>query len=323
MLRTVVSHAPVVLFAVDAEGIFTLSDGAGLAPLGLAPGQVVGQSAFELYAGVPEIVAHLRRALAGEEHSGEVQVGALHYVARYTPLRDAEGRVSGVVGVATDVTESRRALAALRASEERYRNLYEKTPVMLHSIDPSGRLVSVSDAWCEVLGYTRAEVLGRRSTEFLSEASRGRAEEALQRLFATGGVREAPLQFVRKDGGTVDVLLSATVERDPTGGPLRYLGVLIDVTEQRRMQSRLLQSDRLASLGTLAAGVAHELNNPLTYLLGNLAHLRRLFAHGLPPNLDEVRDLLRTAAEGAERIRGIVDDLRVFTRPEGTRRERV
>ena len=117
-LRTVVGGAPIVLWAVDRKGIFTLSDGAGLRTLGLEPGQAVGQSVFEMYAGVPEVIDHVRRALRGEELLATVDVGAAIFESRFSPLRDANGRVIGVIGVSTDVTERVTAERALRRARE-------------------------------------------------------------------------------------------------------------------------------------------------------------------------------------------------------------
>ena len=117
-LHSVVSSAPVVLFVVDREGVFTLSEGRGLAALGLAPGQVVGRSAFEFYGDQPVIVDSLRRSLAGEEFTTLVEVGGLAFETRFTPRRDGEGRVTGVIGVATDVTERRRLEDRLRQSKQ-------------------------------------------------------------------------------------------------------------------------------------------------------------------------------------------------------------
>ena len=116
-LRTVVASAPVVLFAIDREGIFTLSEGHGLAALGLTPGQVVGQSVYVLYREQPDVLEHVRRALAGEEIEAKVAIGAIHFEVRYAPLQDEEGVIQGVIGVATDVTERRKAEQALRDSE--------------------------------------------------------------------------------------------------------------------------------------------------------------------------------------------------------------
>jgi PAS domain S-box-containing protein len=117
-LRALVANAPVVLFAVDGQGVFTLSEGRALESLGLAPGQVVGQSAFEVYRDMPAIVENIRRALAGEEFTAVADAGKVAFETRYTPVRDAEGRVTGLIGVATDVTERRRLEDQLRQSQK-------------------------------------------------------------------------------------------------------------------------------------------------------------------------------------------------------------
>jgi len=113
-VRTVVSNAPVVLFALDRNGVFTLMEGRGLAALGWRAGETVGASAFDLYRSHPEILAHLRRALDGEAHTGVVALEGVFFEARYTPLHDADGTVTGVIGVATDITERQRMEEELR-----------------------------------------------------------------------------------------------------------------------------------------------------------------------------------------------------------------
>ncbi len=106
-----VGSSPIVLFSVDRDGIITLSEGRGLAALGLEPGQQVGQSVFDLYQATPAVAENIRRALRGEEFSALIQVGAVAFDAHYAPLRDDAGEITGVLGVATDVTRSRRAAA--------------------------------------------------------------------------------------------------------------------------------------------------------------------------------------------------------------------
>ena len=147
--------------------------------------------------------------------------------------------------IVRDITENRRAAEALRQSEEKYRTLYLHTPVMLHSIDGEGRLLSVSDRWLERLGYTVEEVLGRHVTDFLTEESRRVAlDESLPRFYATGTAEDHAEQMVAKDGSIVDIVLSATSERDGGGNVIRSLAVLVDVTEQLRTARRLAERDR-------------------------------------------------------------------------------
>ena len=108
-LRTVIANTPVVLFALDQEGVFTLSEGKGLEVLGLRPGQIVGLSVFDVYRDFPGILGAVRRALAGEVLNAEAQVGELFFEVWYEPLRNHRHEVTGAIGVATDITVRKQA----------------------------------------------------------------------------------------------------------------------------------------------------------------------------------------------------------------------
>ncbi len=112
LLHAVVASAPIVLFAFDADGTFTLSEGRGLDALGLKPGQSVGRSVFELYADNPVVIDCCRRALKGESLTAIVPVGPITFETRYFPQLDWGGKVVGVVGIATDVSETYRSAMA-------------------------------------------------------------------------------------------------------------------------------------------------------------------------------------------------------------------
>lgn len=132
---------------------------------------------------------------------------------------------------------------ALRSSDERYRSLYHHTPAMLHSVDPNGFLVSVSEHWAETLGYRPEEAIGHRITDFMTEASRRFAEEEIMpAFFKTGFCKDIPYSFVSKTGREIDVALSAIAERDRLGRIVRSLAVSIDVTELKRAQVALEQA---------------------------------------------------------------------------------
>jgi PAS domain S-box-containing protein len=142
-----------------------------------------------------------------------------------------------------ELTRRREAEMGLRKSEERYRALYNNTPAMLHSVDPAGSLLSVSDYWCETLGYRREEVIGRNILEFHTDTSRRYTEETVFPAFLDQGfVQDVSFQFVKKSGEIIDVLLSAFGERDETGKIFRSLSVSIDVTERLRAERALKQA---------------------------------------------------------------------------------
>lgn len=126
-LRTVVSNIPIVLFAVDRQGIFTFSEGKGLAALGLAPNQVVGQSVFAIYRQYPLILESIERSLAGENHVTVIQVENLYFETWYTALKDASNQVTGVLGVAADVTQHQQAEEELHRAHFNLTEAYEET----------------------------------------------------------------------------------------------------------------------------------------------------------------------------------------------------
>jgi diguanylate cyclase (GGDEF)-like protein/PAS domain S-box-containing protein len=139
---------------------------------------------------------------------------------------------------ATDESESQ---ARLRAELD---HRMAVTPAMLHSIDERGRLVSVSDAWLAKLGYTRDEVLGRPSADFLTPASREYAvKEVLPEFFRTGRSENIQYRMTCKDGRTIDVLLSAVLEDDPTGGGRTSLAVVTDITALKKIERLLAESE--------------------------------------------------------------------------------
>ncbi|MHB8765667.1 MAG: PAS domain-containing sensor histidine kinase, partial [Deferrisomatales bacterium] len=145
-----------------------------------------------------------------------------------------------------EVEQRRLAEAALRASEERFRTLYNKTPALLQSVDPAGRLVGVSDYWVGALGYDREEVLGRPLGDFMPEGARRCAEAVmLPELLRTGACKDVACQLRRKDGEVVDVLLSCVAERGPGGEVSGSLSVLADVTEQKRVERELQRAQEL------------------------------------------------------------------------------
>ena len=126
-LQFVVDQAPVVLWALDNEGSFTLSEGRGLEALGLQPGEVVGRSVFDVYTGNAEVLKDARTALAGHRVRSLVRVGDVVFESRQRPLVDSAGRVVGVLGIAVDITARERAMTDLEATNLALTNAYDST----------------------------------------------------------------------------------------------------------------------------------------------------------------------------------------------------
>jgi PAS domain S-box-containing protein len=175
-LQALITHVPVVLFALDRDGTFTLSEGRGLEPLGLKPGQVVGLSVFDVYRAEPAILAHVRRALAGEELLAvEALSNGQLYETRWTPLRDVEGNPAGVLGLALDVTQRE------REAYWRARLLHEAEEARAEA----EQAVRARDEFLTVASHelkTPLTSLNLQLHTLLKRASQGRDSEQVERL---------------------------------------------------------------------------------------------------------------------------------------------
>jgi PAS domain S-box-containing protein len=142
-----------------------------------------------------------------------------------------------------EIVRRKKAEKELRYSEERYRHIYNHTPVMLHSIDTRGLIIRVSDYWLDKMGYERHEVIEKPLTGFYTEQSRKIAEEVIFPVFfKTGFCKDVPYTYVKKDGGHIEILLSCFGVRDDDGKVVRSLAVSVDVTEKNQVQKDLEQA---------------------------------------------------------------------------------
>lgn len=176
---------------------------------------------------------------------------------------------------------------------------------MLHSINQAGLLEEVSDVWLSKLGYTRPEVLGRPSTDFLTpESARYAREVVLPRFFATGEC-VAEYDMLCRDGSHLPVRLRAVAIRDEQGEILRSNAVLEDLTEQRRLEQQMLQAQKLECLGLMAGMIAHDFNNLLVSILGN-AQVSLENARGMPKAVAPLTDVVRAAQRAADLCRQLL-----------------
>lgn len=203
-----------------------------------------------------------------------------------------------------------RETAMWRESEERFRLLYRRTPLPLHSLDRNGCIEQVSDRWLDLIGYRREEVIGRPLTDFMTaDSARLRKEEHWPRLLNSGELRDAEYRLVTHDGRRLDCVLSAVAEWDKEGRLSKTLCGLIDVTDRRAAEQALRQAQKLEAVGQLTGGIAHDFNNLLAVVLGNLE-----LASKRAPDDPRLRSLLDNAAQAAQRGASLTQRMLAFAR---------
>ncbi|PRP93030.1 Sporulation kinase A [Enhygromyxa salina] len=330
-LRAMFDSLPMPVAIVSAAGVFLQCNREVERALHQPRGAVVGKTLTEVFANedLAQIFADLqaRGRMRDQELELRTRVGQPRWVAAQARWIPSEGG-GYAIGTFVDITERRATEAALRASESSLRSVLQATPdgIIVHS---EGRYLFVNPAAMRQLGFTDdAEIIGESIYEQLVSSEVDSVRARIQKMICSGepaGPRD--LQFQRANGEIyVGEIVSIPARFD---GAAAIITIVRDISEQRRIQSQMFLADRLATVGTLAVGVAHEINNPLSWVIGNLGlladefdnqvRMRELPGHdpvAVGASRARVRELLGRAQEGTERVRRIVRDLGRFGRTD-------
>ncbi|NVJ14807.1 GAF domain-containing protein [Myxococcus sp. AM010] len=210
------------------------------------------------------------------------------------------------------------AMGALEESQELFASFMDNIPAVAFMKDEQGRRIWVNARYSRFFGYPVGVDMSHVSDlELMPAASAEQSRRDDEAVLASGKQSISETMIPARDGTERHWLTYRFIVRERSGRRL-LAGVAVDVTDRKAMQAQLVVSDRLAAVGTLAAGVAHEINNPLAFVLSNLSFLAgelHALARELPPGrMGELEEVLREATDGAHRVRQIVRDLRTFSR---------
>jgi PAS domain S-box-containing protein len=196
----------------------------------------------------------------------------------------------------------------LRLSEEKFRGFFEGSKDMIYFCDVAGRLCDINESGLQLLGVARRqELLGRSLAEFFSDPERYGQYLAL--LASDGQVKDFETKFTGREDGPLSLMITASAITDRDGALQGYQGIARDITHFKKMMEQLVYSEKMTSVGQLAAGVAHEINTPLGIILGYAQLLEEDF-----PENTEVHGTLQTIEKQAKICRRIVADLLNFSR---------
>jgi two-component system cell cycle sensor histidine kinase/response regulator CckA len=296
--------------------------------------QILGRSAEELNAmggamaavapeAMPALLERRSRRERGEPVEDVFETVVMRPNGERVPIQVAlsnavvEGRRCHVACI-LDLRTQRWAETALHESEERFRKVVQGAPDGV-AILRHGAIAYLNERAARMLGLAAPmDGYGRRITEFLDPEDAAIAMRRIQRLVQTGKQAAEPHEYRSRsvDGRELTIEISSIpIDLD---GERAVLAFARDVTERKAIQARLAQAERLSALGVLSAGVAHEINNPLAYVVLNLEFMERELAKtNSQTSPEQMLERVRQARHGAERVAAIVRDLKTFARADG------
>jgi len=314
-LTLLAGQTPAIIWAVDKEFRITSAMGAGLALIGISPEELVGQTVEDRLKDFDENLDPIdatRRVLEGSSLSYEIGLRGRAFQALLEPLRNNEGDIVGVVGIALDITERKRAEESLAAEKEHLAVTLGSISDGVIATDLEGRVVLLNRVAEKLTGWSQREAAGRKLGEvfqLVREKDRQRCASPVETVLKTGKATRFTNHtlLIARDGTERVIGHSAAPIKDRD---CRKLGVVLafrDITEQRKLEEELLRTSKLESLGVLAGGIAHDFNNLLAAIMGNISLVMSQAGEDFPASAR-----LREAEQACARARELTRQLLNF-----------
>ena len=325
--------------------------------------EIIGKSCCQLMHGTESpipLCPHSKLLQDGQEHMVELTEPKMcgDFLISTSPLLNETGEVYACVHVARDISELKKAERALKSQLDFLNTIIETIPDPIFIKNLEGVYSGCNSAFAELLGLTRDAIIGKGSMEIMPKDIASEFVQQDQDLFDSPGVKTFEVGFNTPNKGLRHTVYCKSTFEDENGNIQGLVGVIHDITERKQMEEQLMRSQRLESIGLLAAGIAHEINTPTQFIHTNVEFVEEAFtdcvsvvglvdrlaqgyAEGRPPDelikelveefqhtdfdeLDaDVKDALKGTLEGVERITNIVDSMRYFSHPGTEQKELV
>jgi PAS domain S-box-containing protein len=341
LLREIAANYPnSYLSIIEKDLTIGFTSGQEFRKQGLDPDSFVGLTLEQVFGEhAPFVRENYLKAFGGAETEFELFIDNQHQLYRAVPLAGEDGRVEKVLAVVENITERKRAEMALQEAEARYRALVEQIPAIIYrdSVEQTGQTLYISPQIETVLGYVPGEWMADKDfwIEIMHPDDRERVSAAYAQANETGQPFSAEYRLVRPDGRDVWIRDEAALVYGPSGSPLFWQGILLDITERkqaeeqlalytekledmveartrelRAAQEKLVRQERLATLGQLAGSIGHELRNPLG-VIANAVYYLKLTQPQASDRVKEYLDIIENETRASDKI---VTDLLDYTR---------
>jgi PAS domain S-box-containing protein len=308
------------IFFKDLESRYVIANDKTLETFGLSREDVIGKNDYELMPDHKEakknvyddqIVFKSEKSTEIVKHMTGADGKKYWFQAIKVPQFDNGGKVIGLVGIARDITERKRAEELLRDSEEKCRTILEGNPDPVVVYDMQGKVRYLNPAFTSVFEWTLEELLGKKMDVFVPEEAWPGTKMIIEKVLAGEMFSNIETRRKTKNGKIVPVSISGATYSDQHGNPLGSIINLRDIREQKKLETQLQRAQKMEALGILAGGVAHDLNN----VLSGIVTYPELLLMQIPED-SPLRKPIITIMNSGKKAAAIVKDLLTLARRE-------
>ncbi len=312
LFKRVVDTVNVEFYLINAEGRFAYVNQAAVRNLGYSEAELLVLSLADID---PEFGPRFRQLWPEWKKQDDLHLETTHRTKSGQIVQKEVNAVCVTLGATDylcafvrDITERTRMETALLESGEQYRDLFESASDLIQFVRPDGRFLLVNPAWRATFGYSPQEVEQLTIFDLIDPDCTSHCMETFQRVLEQGRVDRIDTTFVAKNGAKIMIQGAANCQYE-NGKPVMTRCIFRNVSEEKRLQAQLLQSQKLEAIGRLTSGVAHDFNNLLTTILSySELYLRRL------PASDPLADALRAIRDAGIRGAALTRQLLTFSR---------
>ncbi|NQU67402.1 MAG: PAS domain S-box protein [Candidatus Marinimicrobia bacterium] len=214
-----------------------------------------------------------------------------------------------------DITERKIAEHALKVSEEKYKTMLNASPDGILIFNMKGIIIEVSDIGLELIGADfRSDLLGKHFSKFVPSAGRNKLKKLIEKTMDEGLEQNIEIQFRKQDRSTLIGEINSTLIQDPDGKSIAFMVIIRDISQRKKMEIKQIHSDRMASLGEMASGIAHEINQPLNIISMVMDNVLYEATKEEIIEKEYLKKKSNKIFENITRIRNIIDHVKAFSR---------
>jgi two-component system, cell cycle sensor histidine kinase and response regulator CckA len=305
--EVVIQHIEDAILVLDGGQRILNLNPAARELIDLSPAKPIGAKADRVFSWWSKINSQVLASADAESRIIDLsENGRRHLLRMKTTPFYCNQREMGMLVTLTNVTDAFLAKEALRNSEQRFRSLSENAPVIIFALDTDGAVTYLNPAWEKILGHGRKDFIGKPFIDLVADKSEWTRANAIEQLI-TGQKTVVDLNITIQDkiGGQRLFNTSVAADSDTEGRVTGIIGLAKDITQERKLQQQLFQSQKMEAIGTLAGGVAHDFNNLLMGMQANLS-LMRLDQKAVIPGDDKIQRIENQIQSGASLTRQLL-----------------